>query len=136
MQMWASAFTARHPAGFIRLARGGGFAHPDPMKKLAPALSSQPVGDEPLAEIEVMIARLRKLKDHERDTRFVGAYRAAIERLEGLGYRLRVKPETRVIGLPVKQTAPPPAPERPQRTLPLGPVPVRIVKAKKPKPRY
>jgi hypothetical protein len=105
------------------------------MKKPAPAPSSHPDRDDPLADIEEMIARLRKLKDHERDTRLRGAYLASIERLEGLSYRLRVKPETRVIGLPVKQTAPPLAPEPPQRTLPLGPVPVRIVKAKKPKRR-
>ena len=64
-----------------------------------------------LAEVEEMIARLRKLKDHERDTRLRGVYLASIERLEGLSYRLR-KPETHVIGLPARQAAPPPAPER------------------------
>jgi hypothetical protein len=55
-----------------------------------------------------------------------GSYRAAIERLGPLAYRLNTKPEKHVIGLPVKQTAPPPAPEPPQRTLPLGPVPVVV----------
>ena len=64
-----------------------------------------------LAEVEEIIARLRKLKDHERDTRLRGVYLASIERLEGLSYRLR-KPETHVIGLPARQAAPPPARNR------------------------
>jgi hypothetical protein len=68
----------------------------------------------------------------ERDSVLQGAYRAAIDKLHALTYRIKVKPETHVIGLPAKQTAAPPAPEPPQRTLQLGPV---IVKARKPRPR-
>jgi hypothetical protein len=105
------------------------------MKKPAPtpnSLPRTPGRDEPLAEIEEMLARLSALKDRERDSVLQGAYRAAIDRLHALTYRIKVKPETHVIGLPVKQTAPPPAPEPPQRTLQLGPV---IVKARKPRPR-
>jgi hypothetical protein len=81
-----------------------------------------------------MIARLSALHDRERDSILRGSYHAAIDRLGALRYRLQTKPETRVIGLPAKQTAPPPAPEPPQRTLPLGPVPV-IVRARKPPKR-
>jgi len=77
-----------------------------------------------LAEVEEMIARLRKLKDHERDTRLRGVYLASIERLEGLSYRLR-KPETHVIGLPARQAAPPPAPEPPQHTGAASPLSVQ-----------
>jgi hypothetical protein len=88
-----------------------------------------------VAEVEEMIDRLSTLRDRERDADLRGSYRAAIDRLGALRYRLTVKPDTHVIGLPVKQTAPPPAPEPPpQRTLPLGPVPV-VVKARKPKRR-
>jgi hypothetical protein len=72
-----------------------------------------------------MTSRLTELRDREGDSALRGSYRAAIDRLGALAYRLRVKPEKRVVGLPLKQTAPPPAPEPPQRTLPLGPVPRR-----------
>jgi hypothetical protein len=115
------------------LARGDGLAHADPVKKPAPTPSSPPSAPgrtEPLAEIEEIIARLSTLKDRERDAILRGAYRAAIDRLEALAYRLKVKPETHVIGLPARQTAQPPAAEPLQRSLPLGPVPV-IVKARK-----
>ena len=107
------------------------------MKKPAAAPRSHlsaPVQDEPREIVQEMIAQLSVLRDRERDARLHGAYRAAVERLEELIYRLTTKPEKRVIGLPLKQTAPPPAPEPPQRTLPLGPVPL-IVKARKPKRR-
>ena len=106
------------------------------MKKSTPAPSSPsaPPHNDPLAEIDEMMSRLSELRDRERDEALRGAYRAAIDRLSALRYRLTTKPERRVIGLPVKQTAPPPTPEPPQRTLPLGPVPL-IVKARKPKPK-
>jgi hypothetical protein len=81
-----------------------------------------------------MISRLRKLRERERDSVLAGAYRAAIDRLEALAYRLKTKPETHVIGLPIKGTAPPTVPEPPQHALPLGPVPA-IVKARPPKKR-
>jgi hypothetical protein len=83
-----------------------------------------------------MIARLSALKDHERDGALRGSYRAAIDRLSALAYRINeaaVRPRA-VVGLPARPTAPPPASELPQRTLPLGPVPV-IVRARKPKPK-
>jgi hypothetical protein len=80
-----------------------------------------------------MIARLRKRR--ERDAVLASAYRGAIDRLEALADRLQTKPETHVVGLPIKRAAPPTAPEPPQRTLPLGPVPV-IVKARPPKKRW
>jgi hypothetical protein len=94
-----------------------------------------PSRDERLAEIEEMIAKLRKLHDRERDSILRGSYHAAINRLEALAYRMKVKPQAHVIGLPIKGKAPPPAPEPPQRTLPLGPVPA-IVKARPPKKRW
>jgi hypothetical protein len=109
------------------------------MKKPAtPALPTAPAAnrDDPLEIIEEMIATLSALKDRERDEALRGSYRAAIDRLSALRYRLRVKPETRVIGLSAIQTAaPPPTPEPPQRTLPLGPVPL-IVRARPPKKRW
>jgi hypothetical protein len=104
------------------------------VKKPAPTPSSHPGRHEPLAEIEQIIAQVSALRDRERDSVLRGAYRAAIDRLEALAYRLKMKPETHVIGLPTQRIPPPPAPEPPQRTLPLGPVQV-IVKARKPKRR-
>jgi hypothetical protein len=105
------------------LAPRNGLAHAEPVKKTAATPRSQapvPSRDYVLTEIGEIIARLSALEDHERDEVLRGAYRAAMERLSALAYRLKVKPETHVIGLPTKQTAPPPAPEPPQRTLPLG----------------
>jgi hypothetical protein len=90
---------------------------------------------EPLAEIEDMIARLRHLRERERDSVIASAYRGAIDRLEALAYRIKVKPETRVVGLPIKGAVRPTPPDPPQRTLPLGPVSV-IVKARSPKKRW
>ena len=107
------------------------------MKKPAAAPRSHPtapVQDEPREIVQEMIAQLSVLRDRERDPRLHGAYRAAVERLEEVLYRLKVKPERHVIGLPLKQPAPPATPEPPQRTLPLGPVPL-IVRARKPKPK-
>ena len=98
-----------------------------PQKAARPALRSHPSApgrDERLAEIEEIIARLSALRGRERDAVLAGAYRAAIDRLEALAYRTKKKPETHVLGLPTKGAAPPPAPEPPQRTLPLGAVSV------------
>jgi hypothetical protein len=114
------------------LARVEGFARADLVKKPAPAQPAPAAKDEPLAEIGETIARLTQRRDRQRDEALRGSYRAAIERLSALSYRIKTKPEGQVIGLPAKQTVPPPAPEPPQRTLPLGPVPV-IVRARKPK---
>jgi hypothetical protein len=75
-----------------------------------------------------MIAGLTKLHDRERDSVLRGSYRAVIDRLSALRYRLKTKPENHVIGLPLKQTAPPPTSEPPQRTLPLGPASTRIMR--------
>jgi hypothetical protein len=99
--------------------------------------ASVPSRDEVLAGIEEMMSRLAALQDRERDSDLRGAYRAAIDRLSALRYRLNealARPRA-AIGLPVQRTVPPPAaPEPPQRTLPLGPVPI-VVKARKPKRR-
>ena len=93
-----------------------------------------------LAEIVAMADRLAELRDQERNPAIVGAYRAAIDRLQGLAYRIHTRPQTRVYGLPGKPAPDadrarhptPPAPARepptepPQRALPLGPVSVIV----------
>jgi hypothetical protein len=46
-----------------------------------------------------MMPRLAQLRDRERDSVLVGSYRAAIERLSALVYRIKTRPERQVIGL-------------------------------------
>jgi len=100
---------------------------------------------EALEEIAAMISRLGQLRERERESTIVSAYRAAIDRLEGLAYRLTTRPRPKVYGLRPKQPAEPsPAPEQPsppapastsgqsQRSLPLGPV---VVQARRPRRR-
>jgi hypothetical protein len=67
------------------------------VQKPSPAPNSLPPAsdrDEPLAEIEEMIARLSALRDRERDPILRGSYQAAINRLQALASRRKVKPET------------------------------------------
>ena len=84
-----------------------------------------------------MIAELVQMHDAERSKDIKSAYMAAIDRLQGLAYRL-AQPRPVTIGKPPRRSVMvepepeavlPPAP--PQRTLPLGPV----VVARKPKRR-
>jgi len=86
--------------------------------------------DEPTAAVEAMIAELGRLRQRTGDRALLGAYQAAIDRLEALAYRLENDGTTRIIGLPAKRLAAPKAAGGgPQRALPLGPV----VVARKPK---
>jgi hypothetical protein len=83
---------------------------------------------EQLATVEDMIATLRDLRRSTGDRALLVAYRAAIDRLDALAYRLT--PPS-----PAPAPKPPradPAASPPQSTLPLGPV---IVVARKPRRR-
>jgi hypothetical protein len=79
---------------------------------------------EALATVEEMIATLRDLRRHSSDRAVLGAYQAAIDRLDALAYRLSEASSA--------PPPPPPAPKPPQANLPLGPV---IVVARKPRRR-
>ena len=82
--------------------------------------------DEPIAAVEAMIAELGRLRQRTQDRALLGAYQAAIDRLDALAYR---------VGEVGSKPAPPPksisVPSSPQRALPLGPV----VVARKPRRR-
>jgi hypothetical protein len=62
-----------------------------------------------LAEIEEMIARLRELRQRTQDRALLGAYQAALDRLDALAYRLQDS-GAQVIGLPPAKPIPEPAP--------------------------
>jgi hypothetical protein len=86
---------------------------------------------EQLAAVEEMVATLRDLRQRTGDRALLGAYQAAIDRLDALAYRL-----TEAGSAPVPAPAPKPpravaAPSSPQSALPLGPV----VVARRPKRR-
>jgi hypothetical protein len=90
----------------------------------APRPLSAPVSgdaDEPVAAVEAMIAELGRLRQRTQDRALLGAYQAALDRLDVLAYRL--KPDTgRTIGLPARPVKP--VGETPRRALPPGPVEV------------
>jgi hypothetical protein len=93
----------------------------------APCPASAPDdADEPVVAVEAMIAELGRLRQRTQDRALLGAYQAAIDRLDALAYRL---------GDVGPKPAPPPkpisVPSSPQRNLPLGPV----VVARRPKRR-
>jgi len=85
---------------------------------------------EPLTTIEEMIATLKDLRQRTGDRALLGAYKAAIDRLDALAYRLSEAAR------PAPARKPPPAPKAagatPQGALPLGPV---VVVARKPRRR-
>lgn len=94
------------------------------------ASSNEP--GEPLVAVKAMIAELGELRQGTRDRALLGAYQAALDRLEALAFRLREASPNRIVGLPAPRAVPePPAPKPSQRTLPLGPV----VVARRPKRR-
>jgi hypothetical protein len=88
---------------------------------------------EQLAAVEEMIATLRELRQRARDRAVLGAYQAALDRLDALAYRLAEAGSTPI---PLPTTPEPqasaPAPSPSQAALPLGPV---IVVARKPRRR-
>ena len=77
-----------------------------------------------------MICELGRLRQRTQDRALLGAYQAALDRLDALACRLKLDAGPRTIGLPARQ-APKPVGAAPQRALPLGPV----VVARKPKRR-
>lgn len=79
-----------------------------------------------------MISRLGQLRGRTQDRALLGAYQAALDRLDALAYRLK-EDDSRVVGLAAaeRQAAPKAAGSGPQRALPLGPV----VVARKPRRR-
>jgi hypothetical protein len=87
------------------------------MAKPAPGSSLALPADqaEPIAAVEDMPATLRDLRSRTGDRALLGAYQAAIDRLDALAYRL---------GEVGPKPAPPPkpisVPSSPQRNLPLG----------------
>jgi len=102
------------------------------MAKPAPGSSLALSADqaEPIAAIQEMIATLKDLRLRTGDRALLGAYQAAIDRLDALAYRLAesgAKPAA-LAPKPVRSIA---APASPQRALPLGPV----VVARKPRRR-
>ena len=89
-----------------------------------------PAQADQLAAVEDMIASLRDLRQRTNDRALLGAYQAAIDRLDALAYRLAeagAKPDP-ALPKPPRSVA---APSSPQRNLPLGPV----VVARRPKRR-
>jgi hypothetical protein len=102
------------------------------MAKSAPRAVAVPDDQaEPLAAVEDMIATLKDLRRSTGDRALLGAYQAAIDRLDALAYRL-----TEAGSAPAPAPAPKPpravaAPSSPQSALPLGPV----VVARRPKRR-
>lgn len=85
--------------------------------------------DDPIAAVEEMIAELGRLRQRTQDRALLGAYQAAIDRLDALAYRLKADAGPRTLGLPARAVKP--VGQTPQRALPLGPV----VIARKPRRR-
>jgi len=114
------------------LPAADGPRHPDPVAKPALGSSLALPSDqaEPLAAVEEMIATLKELRQRTNDRALLGAYQAAIDRLDALAYRLSEAAR------PAPARKPPPAPKAagatPQGALPLGPV---VVVARKPRRR-
>jgi hypothetical protein len=75
--------------------------------------------DESLTAVEAMSAELGRLRQRTQDRALLGAYQAAIDRLDALAYRLQ-DAGTRILGLPARAVKP--VGEASQRALPLGPV--------------
>jgi hypothetical protein len=104
------------------------------MAKSAPRAVAVPDDQaEQLAAVEEMIGSLRELRQRTGNRALLGAYQAAIDRLDALAYRLTeagAKPAPAPAPAAPKPPAPVPAP--PQGALPLGPV---IVVARKPRRR-
>lgn len=94
-----------------------------------PAATSEDA-DEPIAAVEAMIAELGQLRQRTQDRALLGAYQAALDRLDALAYRLKLHASPPSIGPPARQT-PKPVGAAPQRALPLG----SVVVARKPKRR-
>ncbi|HST74024.1 MAG TPA: hypothetical protein VLJ20_01530 [Acetobacteraceae bacterium] len=89
------------------------------MAKPAPGSSLALPADqaEPIAAIEEMIATLKDLRQRTNDRAILGAYQAAIDRLDALAYRLgevgaKMAPAPKAVS----------AASSPQAALPLGPV--------------
>jgi hypothetical protein len=99
------------------------------MAKPAPSPALPADQAEQQAAVEEMIATLKDLRQRTGDRALLGAYQAAIDRLDALAYRL-----TEAASPPAPAPKPPRsvgAPASPQRNLPLGPV----VVARKPRRR-
>jgi hypothetical protein len=100
-----------------------------PVKPPGPLLASaSDDADELIAAVEAMIADLGRLRQRTPDRALLGAYQAAIDRLDALAYRLSEAAR------PAPAWKPPPDPATgatPQGALPLGPV----VVARKPRRR-
>ena len=116
---------------FVRLPAGLSPAHPDRMAKPAPgsALALPADQAEPIAAIEDMIATLKDLRLRTNDRALLGAYQAAIDRLDALAYRLA---EAGSAPAPAPAPKPVAVPSSRQSALPLGPV---VVVARKPRRR-
>jgi hypothetical protein len=89
------------------------------MAKPAPGSSLALPADKAatIAAIEEMIASLKDLQLRTGDRALLGAYQAAIDRLDALAYRLG-----EAGAKPAPAPKPISAPSSPQRNLPLGPV--------------
>lgn len=104
------------------------------MAKPAPGSSlALPAGPaELLSVIEDMIATPKDLRQRSGDRTLLGAYQAAIDRLDALAYRLTEAGSPAPPAPKPELPKPVPAPSTPQAALPLGPV---IVVARRPRRR-
>jgi hypothetical protein len=62
--------------------------------------------DEPIAAVEEMIAELGRLRQRTQDRALLGAYQAAIDRLDALAYRLKLDARPRTLGRPARAVKP------------------------------